>query len=79
MERRICLCATMHGYKVWTCGHTVSRLKETSNLLPDGSYQLPSAAHVFRDYQTSTDDRILPLPAEDDVVDAVKEPVDSCA
>lgn len=74
-EKRICLCATMHGYKVWTCGHTVSRLKETTNLLQDGTYQLPSAAHVFTDYQTSVDDQILPLPLEET---ETKEPISTC-
>lgn len=48
--KNICLCAMMFGYKVWTCGHTVSRLKETTERLPDGSYRLPSAEAVFRDY-----------------------------
>ena len=47
---KICLCTMMHGYKVWTCGQNVSRLKETTLRLPDGSYQLPSAAEVFLDY-----------------------------
>jgi hypothetical protein len=27
--------------------------------LPDGSYQVLSAEHIFRDYQFSTDNRIL--------------------
>jgi hypothetical protein len=45
----------MLGYKVWTCGQNVSRLKETTVLMPDGSYQLPSAEDVFRDYQHHTD------------------------
>lgn len=49
-EERTCLCAMMHGYKVWTCGHNVSRLKETVRRLANGEYQLPSAARVFRDY-----------------------------
>ncbi len=58
----ICLCAMMMGYKVWTCGHTVSRLKETSHRLPDGTYQLLTVEHVFRDYTSSTDQRILLPP-----------------
>ncbi|MHB9131961.1 MAG: nitronate monooxygenase [Armatimonadota bacterium] len=52
---KICLCVMMLGYKVWTCGHTVSRLKETSILLPDGTYQLPTAEEVFLDYQRGGD------------------------
>jgi len=55
---KICLCAMMYGYKVWTCGHTVSRLKETTHRLPDGTYQLLTAEQVFQDYVSSTDQRI---------------------
>ena len=61
-SEKICLCAMMHGYKVWTCGHTVSRLKETTHRLPDGTYQLLTAEQVFRDYTSSTDQRILLPP-----------------
>jgi nitronate monooxygenase len=61
-HEKICLCAMMYGYKVWTCGHTVSRLKETSHLLPDGTYQVLTTEHVFNDYARSTDQQIS-LPA----------------
>ncbi len=60
---KVCLCAMMFGYKVWTCGHTVSRLKETTHRLPDGSYQLLTTEQVFHDYATSTDQRILLPPS----------------
>ena len=54
----------MFGHKVWTCGHTVSRLKETSNRLPNGSYQILTAEHVFNDYMRSTDDSVTkPVPS----------------
>jgi len=43
----------MARYDCWTCGHTVSRLKETVNRLPDGSWQLPSAEDIFMDYLLS--------------------------
>lgn len=59
---KICLCAMMYGYKVWTCGHAVSRLKETSHRQPDGSFQLLTAEQVFHDYTRSTDQRILLPP-----------------
>lgn len=60
---QICLCVMMLGYKVWTCGHTVSRLKETSQRLPDGSYRLLTAEEVFTDYQHSTNEEIrVPAP-----------------
>lgn len=64
IDERMCLCSMMFAYKVWTCGHTVSRLKETSNRLPNGSYQLLTAEHVFNDYMRSTDDAVSkPAPA----------------
>ncbi len=55
---KICLCAMMYGYKVWTCGHTVSRLKETTHRLSNGTYQLLTVEQVFQDYASSTDQRI---------------------
>jgi NAD(P)H-dependent flavin oxidoreductase YrpB (nitropropane dioxygenase family) len=61
---KTCLCAHMHGFRVWTCGHNVSRLKETTNRLADGSYQLPTAEQVFRDYQWSIGDEIA-LPTRE--------------
>jgi len=48
-----CLCTGMARYDCWTCGHTVFRLKETTNRLPDGSWQLPSAEDIFTDYLLS--------------------------
>lgn len=55
---KTCLCTHMRNFKCWTCGHMTYRLKDTTHRLPDGSYQLLSAEHVFRDYQFSTDQRI---------------------
>lgn len=59
-----CLCTQMNAYKIWTCGHNVYRLKDTTNKLPDGSYQLPTAAQVFADYQFSTDGKVALPPRE---------------
>jgi nitronate monooxygenase len=60
---KVCLCTHFRNYKIWTCGHTVYRLKDTTNLLDDGTYQILTAEHVFRDYQFSTDHSIqLPVP-----------------
>ena len=59
-----CLCTQMNSYKIWTCGQNVFRLKDTTNKLPDGSYQLPTAAQVFADYQFSTDGHISLPPLE---------------
>jgi NAD(P)H-dependent flavin oxidoreductase YrpB (nitropropane dioxygenase family) len=53
VKSHTCLCTGMARYDCWTCGHTVSRLKETTNRLPDGSWQLPSAEDIFMDYLLS--------------------------
>ncbi len=55
---KTCLCTHMRNFDCWTCGHYTYRLKDTSTRLPDGSYRLLSAEHVFRDYQFSVDGRI---------------------
>jgi nitronate monooxygenase len=55
---KTCLCTQMRNFDVWTCGHYTYRLKDTSRKLEDGSYQLLTAEHVFKDYQFSTDNSI---------------------
>ncbi|MDE2117028.1 MAG: nitronate monooxygenase [Betaproteobacteria bacterium] len=55
---KTCLCTHMRNYKCWTCGHYTYRLKDTTRRLPDGSYQVLSAEHIFHDYQFSTDNKI---------------------
>ena len=59
---KTCLCTHMRNFEIWTCGHYTYRLKDTSRRNEDGSYQLLSAEHIFRDYQFSTDNGIA-LPA----------------
>ncbi|MBS1186330.1 MAG: nitronate monooxygenase [Burkholderiaceae bacterium] len=59
VKDKTCLCTYMRNYNVWTCGHYTYRLKDTTNRLPDGSYQPLSAEHIFRDYQYSTDGQIM--------------------
>lgn len=59
---KTCLCAHMRNFTIYTCGHTVYRLKETANRLPDGTYELPTAAHIMQDYLTSENGEIS-LPA----------------
>ena len=61
---KVCLCTHFRNYKIWTCGHNVYRLKDTTNLLDDGTYQILKAEHVFRDYQFSTGHSIQ-LPDSD--------------
>lgn len=62
---KTCLCTAMRRFKVWTCGHYAFRLKETANLLPDGTYELPSAEHVIRDYLHSTEYQAHPPPLKE--------------
>jgi len=59
---KTCLCTAMRNFDCWTCGHNVYRLKDTTHRLPDGSYQLLAAEHVFKDYLYSTDHRIALPP-----------------
>ena len=47
---KCCLCTHMRNFKVWTCGASVSRLKDVTKRLPDGTWQLPTAEEVWRDY-----------------------------
>lgn len=63
VDDKICLCYHFSKNKCYTCGHYVYRLKDTTLRRPDGSWQLPSTEHVFRDYQFSRDHGIaLPEP-----------------
>lgn len=55
---KTCLCTHMRNFNCWTCGHYTYRLKDTTKKNPDGSYQLLTAEHVFRDYQFSVDNKI---------------------
>jgi len=55
---KTCLCTHMRNFKCWTCGHYTYRLKDTSRKAADGSYQLLTAEHIFKDYQFSTDNKI---------------------
>ena len=55
---KTCLCTHMRNFKLWTCGHYTYRLKDTTRKNADGSYQILSAEHVFKDYQFSTDGKV---------------------
>ncbi len=60
---KTCLCTHMRNFEIWTCGQSAWRLKDTSVRRSDGTYQLLSAEHVFRDYQFGTGAQItLPQP-----------------
>ena len=61
---KACLCYHFSKKNCYTCGHYVYRLSDTTNKLADGSFQLPSAEHVFIDYQFSREQQIA-LPAHE--------------
>jgi len=63
---KVCICHHFGQHNVWTCGHNVYRLKDTTNKLPDGSFQLPSAEEIFNDYLFSDNHEIAlpPVAAE---------------
>lgn len=56
---KTCLCTQMRNFDLWTCGHLTYRLKDTTVRLADGSYQLLTAEHIFKDYQFSTDNKLV--------------------
>ncbi|MDP3670180.1 MAG: nitronate monooxygenase [Telluria sp.] len=66
---KTCLCTHMRNFNCWTCGHYTYRLKDTTHKREDGSYQMLSAEHVFKDYQFSVDNQIA-LPAKEEAIEA---------
>ncbi|NTW69589.1 MAG: nitronate monooxygenase [Chlorobiaceae bacterium] len=64
VKEKTCLCTGMANYDCWTCGHTTYRLKETTNRLENGKWQIPDAEDIFLDYQFSRDHTIR-LPAQE--------------
>jgi nitronate monooxygenase len=59
VKDKTCLCTHMRNFDIWTCGQYTWRLKDTTQRLPDDTYQLLSAEHVFHDYQFSIDQKIV--------------------
>jgi NAD(P)H-dependent flavin oxidoreductase YrpB (nitropropane dioxygenase family) len=62
---KTCLCTHMRNFNCWTCGATTHRLKDTTHKLADGSYQILSAEHVFKDYQFSVDNQVALPPRQE--------------
>ena len=64
VKEKVCICYHFGQHNVWTVGANCARLKQTTNRLPDGSYQLLTAEHVFKDYLFSENHEISkpPLP-----------------
>jgi len=66
VKDKVCLCYHFSKYNAYTCGHYVYRLKDTTQQLADGTFQILTAEHVFNDYLHSTDHRIaVPEPANE--------------
>ena len=63
VKDKICLCTHMRNYDCWTCGHYTYRLKDTTHQNADGTYQILTAEHIFKDYQFSTDNKVA-LPQQ---------------
>ncbi len=63
VKDKTCLCTHMRNFDCWTCGHYTYRLKDTTHQNADGTYQILTAEHVFKDYQFSTDNKIA-LPQQ---------------
>ena len=62
---KTCLCTQFRKFRIWTCGHNVYRLKDTTHKLEEGKYMLLSAEDVFNDYQFSKD-HMIKLPERKD-------------
>ncbi len=62
VKDKTCLCTHMRNYDCWTCGHYTYRLKDTTHRNADGTYQILTTEHIFKDYQFSTDNRIALPP-----------------
>ena len=58
VQDKTCLCTQFRKFRIWTCGHNVYRLKDTTHKLNNGKYQLLQAEEVFHDYQFSKDHSI---------------------
>jgi len=66
VKEKVCLCYHFSKYNAYTCGHYVYRLKDTTNKLDNGDYQILTADHVFNDYLHSTEHKIALPPLPDD-------------
>jgi len=62
VDEKTCLCSHMQLYNTWTCGQTTHRLKDTTNRLENGNYQILTTEHVFNDYLHSSNQEIC-LPS----------------
>lgn len=63
VKDKMCICYHFMKFTCYTCGHNVSRLKDTTVQLADGTFVLPRAEQIFQDYCFSTNHQIN-VPAE---------------
>ena len=70
---KVCLCYHFSKYNCYTCGHYVYRLKDTTRQHSDGTFQLLSAEHIFRDYQLSREHAIALPDAEPEQISVARE------
>lgn len=64
VKEKMCICSQMRNFNVWTCGQMTYRLRETARQSGDDLWEFPSAEHVFKDYQFSTDDEVHSPPPQ---------------
>jgi nitronate monooxygenase len=65
VRNKMCICYHFMQFNTYTCGQNVHRLKDTTTKLPDGSFYIPPAEHIFNDYLHSRNNEILaPDPEE---------------
>ncbi len=70
---KICLCYHFSKKNCYTCGHFVYRLKDTTHRLADGTYQLLSTEHIFKDYQFSREHAIALPKKQPELIPATNE------
>jgi nitronate monooxygenase len=59
IREKMCICYHFMQFNTYTCGQTASRLKETTSKLPDCTFYIPPAEHIFNDYCYSKNNEIL--------------------
>ena len=67
VTEKMCICYHFMKYNCYTCGHYAYRLKDTTVQLPDGTFYLPTAEHIFNDYLYSEENRIVLPTVETEV------------
>lgn len=66
IREKMCICHHFMRFQCYTCGHNVFRLKDTTKLLANGKYFLPTAEHIILDYLTHLQPA-MPVIPEDEV------------